>query len=125
MQPSAAVYVTYVRKEDAGKAINAVDGSVMAGRILRYEWNHADSLYRVFIIIIFSLQSIIWYNKILHILFTKYELSQSHLFIFTRTWRGSRYNIQRRIINRVNKSRNIVVRDHLELIFFPSIVNTV
>lgn len=35
MQPSAAVYVTYVRKEDAGKAIHAVDGSVMAGRILR------------------------------------------------------------------------------------------
>lgn len=36
MQPSAAVYVTYHRKEDAGKAIHAVDGSVMAGRILRY-----------------------------------------------------------------------------------------
>lgn len=36
MQPSAAVYVTYVRKEDATKAIYAVDGSVMAGRILRY-----------------------------------------------------------------------------------------
>jgi hypothetical protein len=35
MQPSAAVYVTYVKKEDAGKAIHAVDGSVMAGRILR------------------------------------------------------------------------------------------
>lgn len=35
MQPSAAVYVTYVRKEDAAKAIHAVDGSVMAGRILR------------------------------------------------------------------------------------------
>jgi hypothetical protein len=36
MQPSAAVYVTYVRKEDAQKAIHAVDGSVMMGRILRY-----------------------------------------------------------------------------------------
>jgi RNA recognition motif-containing protein len=35
MQPSAAVYVTYVRKDDAAKAIHAVDGSVMAGRILR------------------------------------------------------------------------------------------
>lgn len=35
MQPSAAVYVTYVRKEDAAKAIHAVDGSIMAGRILR------------------------------------------------------------------------------------------
>ncbi|KAI8348640.1 hypothetical protein BD560DRAFT_410593 [Blakeslea trispora] len=35
MQPSAAVYVTYQRKEDATKAIHAVDGSVMAGRILR------------------------------------------------------------------------------------------
>ncbi|KAI8095106.1 regulator of Vps4 activity in the MVB pathway-domain-containing protein [Gilbertella persicaria] len=35
MQPSAAVYVTYNRKEDATKAIHAVDGSVMAGRILR------------------------------------------------------------------------------------------
>ncbi|KAG0168788.1 transcriptional repressor general negative regulator of transcription subunit 4 [Apophysomyces sp. BC1034] len=35
MQPSAAVYVTYQRREDAAKAIHAVDGSVMAGRILR------------------------------------------------------------------------------------------
>ncbi|CAO3680822.1 unnamed protein product [Rhizopus stolonifer] len=35
MQPSAAVYVTYVRKDDATKAINAVDGSIMAGRVLR------------------------------------------------------------------------------------------
>ncbi|OBZ91616.1 CCR4-NOT transcription complex subunit 4 [Choanephora cucurbitarum] len=35
MQASAAVYVTYYRKEDATKAIHAVDGSVMAGRILR------------------------------------------------------------------------------------------
>ncbi|KAI8370407.1 uncharacterized protein BYT42DRAFT_87434 [Radiomyces spectabilis] len=35
MQPSAAVYVTYVRKEDAAKTIHAVDGSIMAGRILR------------------------------------------------------------------------------------------
>ncbi|KAI9313391.1 hypothetical protein BX666DRAFT_1976037 [Dichotomocladium elegans] len=35
MQPSAAVYVTYQRKEDAAKAIHGVDGSVMAGRILR------------------------------------------------------------------------------------------
>lgn len=35
MQPSAAVYVTYFRKEDAAKAIAGVDGSVMAGRILR------------------------------------------------------------------------------------------
>ncbi|KAI9020700.1 hypothetical protein CLU79DRAFT_755106 [Phycomyces nitens] len=35
MQPSAAVYVTYQRKEDAAKAINAVDGSIIVGRILR------------------------------------------------------------------------------------------
>ncbi|KAI9272484.1 hypothetical protein BY458DRAFT_474320 [Sporodiniella umbellata] len=35
MQPSAAVYVTYARKDDAAKAIHAVDGSVMAGRVLR------------------------------------------------------------------------------------------
>lgn len=35
MQPSAAVYVTYQKKEDAAKAIHAVDGSIMAGRILR------------------------------------------------------------------------------------------
>ncbi|KAI8881124.1 hypothetical protein K501DRAFT_189620 [Backusella circina FSU 941] len=35
MQPSAAVYVTYVKKDDATKAIHAVDGSVMVGRILR------------------------------------------------------------------------------------------
>ncbi|KAI8879129.1 hypothetical protein K501DRAFT_336280 [Backusella circina FSU 941] len=35
MQPSAAVYVTYFKKDDAQKAIHAVDGSVMMGRILR------------------------------------------------------------------------------------------
>ncbi|KAL0080020.1 hypothetical protein F4703DRAFT_1740853 [Phycomyces blakesleeanus] len=35
MQPSAAVYVTYQRKEDAAKAIHAVDGSIIVGRILR------------------------------------------------------------------------------------------
>lgn len=34
-QPSAAVYVTYYRKEDAAKAIAAVDGSVIADRVLR------------------------------------------------------------------------------------------
>lgn len=36
-QPSAAVYVTYYRKEDAAKAIAAVDGSVIADRVLRYD----------------------------------------------------------------------------------------
>ncbi|KAI8341464.1 hypothetical protein BC941DRAFT_416959 [Chlamydoabsidia padenii] len=35
MQPSAAVYVTYHRKEDADKAIQTVDGHSIAGRILR------------------------------------------------------------------------------------------
>lgn len=35
-QPSAAVYVTYYKKEDAAKAIAAVDGSVIADRVLRY-----------------------------------------------------------------------------------------
>lgn len=34
-QPSAAVYVTYFRKEDATKAIAAVDGSVIADRVVR------------------------------------------------------------------------------------------
>ncbi|KAL7321024.1 transcriptional repressor general negative regulator of transcription subunit 4, variant 2 [Mucor circinelloides] len=34
-QPSAAVYVTYYRKEDAAKAIAAVDGSVIADRVVR------------------------------------------------------------------------------------------
>ncbi|KAG2194133.1 hypothetical protein INT47_004203 [Mucor saturninus] len=33
--PSAAVYVTYYKKEDAAKAIAAVDGSVIADRVLR------------------------------------------------------------------------------------------
>ncbi|KAL9546980.1 hypothetical protein MBANPS3_006403 [Mucor bainieri] len=33
--PSAAVYVTYYRKEDAAKAIAAVDGSVIADRVVR------------------------------------------------------------------------------------------
>jgi len=33
--PSVGVYVTYVRKEDAARAIAAVDGSVMGGRMLR------------------------------------------------------------------------------------------
>ncbi|KAI8970043.1 regulator of Vps4 activity in the MVB pathway-domain-containing protein, partial [Mycotypha africana] len=35
LQASAAVYITYVRKEDATKALHAVDGSVVAGRILK------------------------------------------------------------------------------------------
>ncbi|KAI8067561.1 regulator of Vps4 activity in the MVB pathway-domain-containing protein [Gongronella butleri] len=35
MQPSAAIYVTYHRKEDADKAIQTVDGHTIAGRILR------------------------------------------------------------------------------------------
>ncbi|SAM06918.1 hypothetical protein [Absidia glauca] len=35
MQPSAAVYVTYHRKEDADRAIQTVDGHSIAGRILR------------------------------------------------------------------------------------------
>ncbi|KAI8354599.1 hypothetical protein EDC96DRAFT_516647 [Choanephora cucurbitarum] len=34
-QPSAAVYVTYFRKDDAAKAIAAVDGSVIADRVVR------------------------------------------------------------------------------------------
>ncbi|KAG2176241.1 hypothetical protein INT43_005475 [Umbelopsis isabellina] len=33
--PSVGVYVTYARKEDAARAITAVDGSIMGGRILR------------------------------------------------------------------------------------------
>jgi RNA recognition motif-containing protein len=33
--PSAAVYVTYYRKEDAAKAIAAVDGTVIADRVVR------------------------------------------------------------------------------------------
>ncbi|KAI8376925.1 hypothetical protein BD560DRAFT_367272 [Blakeslea trispora] len=33
--PSAAVYVTYFRKDDAAKAIAAVDGSVIADRVVR------------------------------------------------------------------------------------------
>jgi RNA recognition motif-containing protein len=33
--PSVGVYVTYARKEDAARAIAAVDGSIMGGRILR------------------------------------------------------------------------------------------
>ncbi|CAO3610007.1 unnamed protein product [Cunninghamella echinulata] len=35
LQPSAAIYVTYQRKEDADKAIQTVDGHTIAGRILR------------------------------------------------------------------------------------------
>lgn len=35
MQPSAAVYVTYHRKEDADKAIQTVDGHAIGGRVLR------------------------------------------------------------------------------------------
>ncbi|KAI9287350.1 RING/Ubox like zinc-binding domain-containing protein, partial [Umbelopsis sp. AD052] len=33
--PSVGVYVTYCRKDDAARAISAVDGSVMGGRMLR------------------------------------------------------------------------------------------
>ncbi|CAO3623119.1 unnamed protein product [Cunninghamella blakesleeana] len=35
LQPSAAIYVTYQRKEDADKAIQTVDGHTIAGRVLR------------------------------------------------------------------------------------------
>ncbi|CAG8573022.1 9998_t:CDS:10, partial [Ambispora leptoticha] len=34
-QPSVGVYITYVRKEDAAKAIDAVDGSMSDGKVLR------------------------------------------------------------------------------------------
>ncbi len=34
-QPSVGVYITYVRKEDAARAIDAVDGSVSDGKVLR------------------------------------------------------------------------------------------
>ncbi|GJJ71380.1 CCR4-NOT transcription complex subunit 4 [Entomortierella parvispora] len=34
-QPSVGVYITYVRKEDAAKAIAAIDGSIWDGKILR------------------------------------------------------------------------------------------
>jgi hypothetical protein len=34
-QPSLGVYITYVRKEDAAKAIAAIDGSIWDGKILR------------------------------------------------------------------------------------------
>lgn len=36
-QASVGVYITYVRKEDAAKAIAAIDGSIWDGKILRYE----------------------------------------------------------------------------------------
>jgi RNA recognition motif-containing protein len=32
------VYVTYVKKDDAAKAIDAVDGSVCDGRIIRFAY---------------------------------------------------------------------------------------
>ncbi|KAG0052599.1 transcriptional repressor general negative regulator of transcription subunit 4 [Gryganskiella cystojenkinii] len=34
-QPSVGVYITYIRKEDAAKAIAAIDGSIWDGKILR------------------------------------------------------------------------------------------
>ncbi|KAG9285322.1 hypothetical protein G9A89_010797 [Geosiphon pyriformis] len=34
-QPSVGVYITYARKEDAAKAIDAVDGSISDGKVLR------------------------------------------------------------------------------------------
>lgn len=40
-QPSLGVYITYVRKEDAAKAIAAIDGSIWDGKILRYDNNFA------------------------------------------------------------------------------------
>lgn len=36
-QASVGVYITYVRKEDAAKAIAAIDGSIWDGKILRYK----------------------------------------------------------------------------------------
>lgn len=38
-QSSVGVYITYVRKEDAAKAIAAIDGSIWDGKILRYKPN--------------------------------------------------------------------------------------
>ncbi len=34
-QPSVGVYITYVRKEDAARAIAAVDGNMSDGKVLR------------------------------------------------------------------------------------------
>jgi hypothetical protein len=34
-QPSVGVYITYVKKEDAARAIAAVDGSMSDGKVLR------------------------------------------------------------------------------------------
>jgi hypothetical protein len=36
LPPSVGIYVTYQRKEDAMKCIQAVDGTMVGGRILRY-----------------------------------------------------------------------------------------
>ena len=40
--PSVSAYITYARKEDALAAIQAVDGTVVEGRVLRYFY----SIYR-------------------------------------------------------------------------------
>lgn len=43
-QASVGVYITYVRKEDAAKAIAAIDGSIWDGKILRYETSNTGSI---------------------------------------------------------------------------------
>jgi hypothetical protein len=86
-QQSVGVYVTFARKEDAEKCINAVDGSQNGERTLRYvnifpAYLPCDKLT--------SLQSTVWYDKVLFSVPPRRDLQQPQLHVLARTWRGQR-----------------------------------
>jgi CCR4-NOT transcription complex subunit 4 len=62
-QQSVGVYVTFARKEDAEKCINAVDGSQNGERTLRYVYSAPAHVPRVTSSRL--LQSAIWYYEVL------------------------------------------------------------
>jgi hypothetical protein len=68
------VYITYSRKEDAAKAIDAVDGSSCEGRVIRY---------------LDLIQCRLWNHKVLLILPQKPKLPERWMSVPAREWRRS------------------------------------
>ena len=52
---SNGVYITFAKKDDAAKAIEAVDGSVCDGRIIRYTYFFIIIIYFFMLICILTL----------------------------------------------------------------------
>lgn len=51
VEPSVGVYVTFARKEDAAQCIQAIDGTVLEGRVLRYHQDHYSIIVSLFLFI--------------------------------------------------------------------------